>query len=67
MAARSRLFEIFFLIRTLSFLHRKRPGHPSCIQKEEFVTLRIGARLAFFTAGIATSPWAAIVPCVNYP
>lgn len=55
----------FFLVRFIGVLkHSVRP-HPSLMTKNEFVYSRLATRLAFFTAGIATSPWASLVPYVK--
>ncbi|MBU3826945.1 MAG: MFS transporter [Candidatus Anaerobiospirillum merdipullorum] len=55
----------FFLVRLVGVLRHKVAMHPSSMTKFEFVYARLATRLSFFTAGIATSPWASIMPYVK--
>lgn len=65
MAKQLKPWLTFFVVRFIGVLrHTVRP-HPSLMTKNEFVYSRLATRLAFFTAGIATSPWASLVPYVK--
>ena len=55
----------FFLLRSFISLRNRFYPRKSQMTKDEFVSARFATRLAFFTAGIATAPWASIVPYVK--
>ncbi len=55
----------FFLLRCAAVLKRKLHNQHSIMTKMQFVNARIAARLCFFTAGLATSPWACMMPYVK--
>ncbi len=55
----------FFLLRCVGLLTRRVHNQQSIMTKAQFVNARIAARMAFFTAGMATSPWACMMPYVK--
>lgn len=57
--------KLFYLtLRAFSFLSiwRKDKSH---MTKDEYLKAKVATILAFFTAGIATAPWASVVPYVK--
>ncbi len=55
----------FFVVRLLGALRVNRPEHTSIMENDAFTRGRLASCLAFFAAGIATAPWASIVPYVK--